>query len=381
MPLHDRPADDTPRVAFALPGLGRVRRGAEAAFLRIARGLRDEHGLAVELFGGGEDFPAGLTGHRVRCVSRKRFERFPSVPAFRSDCHYEEMTFALGLATCREFRASRFDAVVTCSYPHINWLLQRGRWGRVPHLFVTQNGDWMCHAGRREYRYFRASHVACLSPEQLDRVAPHHPATLIPNGVDAGRFTPRRRVGSESPHVLMVGALIDSKNVLDGIEAVAAVPNATLTVVGDGPLRGDVRNRLADRLRRRSAFHALLPPAETARLFESADVFLHMSRDEPFGLVYLEAMAAGCPVVAHNGPTQRWLCGDAAALCETRSTIDVAKAIRLAASPGVAGRLSEAGPARVADGWTWDRQIDCYADLLRDMTHAAAPRRLQGVTA
>ena len=361
-----------PRVAFVLPGLGRVRRGAEAALTRIARGLRDRHGFEVELFGSGDEFPDGLTGHRVRCVGRAAFERFPSLPALRTECQYEEATFALGLTACRAFDARRFDAAVTCSYPYVNWLLQRDRWRGVRHLFVTQNGDWPCRRENAEYRYFHADAVAAISPSHRETAAANFPTRLIPNGVDAERFVPRTRRGATAPHLLMVGALADSKRPLLAVEAAAAIPDAWLTVVGDGPLRDALRDALANRMPDRSTWTPSAPPREVARYFRAADAFLHCSRDEPFGLVFLESMASGCPIVAFDGPTQRWVVGPAGILVDSDEPADFAAAAARATSAASAPRLSEAGRRRVTE-WSWDRQVDRYAELLGTMI---GPKRL-----
>ena len=78
---------------------------------------------------------------------------------------------------------------------------------------------------------------------------------MIPNGVDLERFragaSERKRFGlpERGPVVLMVSALIASKNVAEGIAAVAKIPHANLVVAGDGPLRHDL-NKLAGELLR-----------------------------------------------------------------------------------------------------------------------------------
>ena len=351
-----------PRLAVVLPGLGRVRRGAEAALSRIAAGLRDRHGYHVELFGGGSDWPHGLTGHQVFSVARERFERFPRIPALRSDCHYEEMTFALGLLGCRAFRSERFDATLTCSYPYVNWMLQRGGWRNVRHVFSTQNGDWMCRARSAEYRYFAADAVACISRQHVQDIGDCSITRLIPNGVDVGRFTGRPKPAGR-PHVLMVGALIDSKNVPAGLDAVEQIPEATVTVVGDGPLRDEVRRRVNGPLAGRARWVQSVPSREMPAVYDGANVLLHMSRDEPFGLVYLEAMASGLTVVCHDGPTQRWVVGECGRLVDTRDPRAVVGAVREAAAAG----SSPISRTRVERDWAWDRQVDEYALLFADL--------------
>src|SRR5205814_8281386 len=64
--------------------------------------------------------------------------------------------------------------------------------------------------------------------------------------------------------------------------------------------------------------------------YRSADLLLHMSRDEPFGNIYIEAMACGLPVVAHDRPTTRWMLEDRATVVDTDDPESVRRAIRTA---------------------------------------------------
>src|ERR1700722_13731653 len=88
------------RILFALPGLHRVRRGAEIAFESIAQeiALAGEHD--VTLIGAGHEI-AGRAYRfaHIPSVSRNHFERWPKVPFFRSEFMYEDLTFGAGLVS------------------------------------------------------------------------------------------------------------------------------------------------------------------------------------------------------------------------------------------------------------------------------------------
>ena len=62
-------------------------------------------------------------------------------------------------------------------------------------------------------------------------------------------------------------------------------------------------------------------------IFRQADLFLHMSQEEPFGIVYLEAGACGLPIVCHDSEVSRWIMGDAAEFVDTSDFTAVADAI------------------------------------------------------
>jgi len=221
----------------------------------------------------------------------------------------------------------------------MNWVLRARRSDksqhRPRHVFVTQNGDWMVRGLNWEFRHFGCDGLVCVNAEHYERHCARYPSVLIPNGVDATVFSPgpgrREALGlaQAGKVVLMVSALIASKHVLEGIEAVAGLPEAQLVVAGDGELRREVdelgRRRLGKRFRR-----VVWPRNRMVELYRCADVFLHMSQEEPFGNVYLEALACGLGVVAHDTPTTRWMLEDAAFVVDTTNICAVRGALQKA---------------------------------------------------
>ena len=371
------------RVALLLPGLGRVHRGAETAFLELAKGLNAFPDVAVTLFGTGDDVPAGLDVRRVGCVPRERFEGWPKLPALRSECHYEEMSFILSLISRRAFRRRDFDAAIHCTFPFTNWFLRAAkRRGGPASVFVIQNGDWMCQAESREFRTFRCDGLVCTNPEYFARHRDRYPSTLIPNGVDADVFTPVgmddsavvRRFPRDKKIVLMTSALIASKRVADGVKAVAQVRDAFLVVSGDGPERRAVSELAAQLLPGRHLMLGSLHRGEMPALYRRADAFLHTSQDEPFGIVYLEAAASGVPVVAHDGAVPRWILGDTARFADTSDPAAVARALSAALAPDTGRALGLAARRRVLAEWTWAAQAAKYRDFLRSLV---SPRRVE----
>lgn len=117
---------------------------------------------------------------------------------------------------------------------------------------------------------------ALASSEMRDRLSEGHPDT---------------------PLLLYVGRLSAEKEI-DRIKPVLeAIPEARLALVGDGPYREDLKKHFADT---HTNFVGYLAGEELGAAYASADAFVFPSRTETLGLVLLEAMAAGCPVVAAN---------------------------------------------------------------------------------
>jgi glycosyltransferase involved in cell wall biosynthesis len=365
------------RILIALPGLHKYNRGAEVAFISVAREL-SRLGEKVTLMGSGihrRDEPYRF----VTCASvpRERFERLPSVPIFRNEYAYEDFTFAFGLL--RRYRPKDFDITVTCNYPFTNWVLRRRakHSDRPRHVFVTENGDWAPQSTSAEYRFFSCDGLICTNPDFFERNKKRWPSRLIPNGIDLDRFRPgtpdRSQFGLQdgSLVVLMVSALMPSKRVTDGIEAVSRIPGAHLVVAGDGPLRDEVdqlaRNLLDGRFSRLT-----VPSSEMPALYRCADVFLHLSKEESFGNVFLEALACGLPVVAHDTSRVRWIVGSEEYLVDTSNLSAVSDAISTAYDSRSIERTSKRYAA--AARFSWDRVASMYRDFFADILTGVGSR-------
>jgi glycosyltransferase involved in cell wall biosynthesis len=365
------------RVLFALPGLHRVVRGAEVAFEELGRQMSRLPGCEVTLIGSGE--PIADRPYRfihAGAVSRERFERLPSIPYFRTHYACEDLTFAPGLM--RAYRPADYDVTVTCNYPYTNWVLRarRNGRGRPLHVFVTQNGDWMCRARNSEYRYFGCEGLVCTNPEYYDNNRERWRSTLIPNGVDPSVFHPgpaergRFSIPDEGPLVLMVSALIPSKRVIEGIQAAARIPDVQMVVAGDGELRREVQETgqrlLGSRFRRLS-----LPRRQMPHLYRCADVYLHMSQDEPSANAYIEALASGLPIVTHDRRVTRWTLVDQAVLVDTSDEQAVAEGIRRALEQR-GGRHVEARRELVERRFAWSALARQYCDFFQELEAEAA---------
>jgi glycosyltransferase involved in cell wall biosynthesis len=336
-------SSDQVRILFALAGLHRIDRGAEVAFISVASELA-RSGHAVTLIGSGQERPG--TPYRfiqAPALQRERFEGWRRLPPLRSETVWEEATFLPSLLA--SYRPAEYDATVTCAYPFTNWALRRPvlRGKRPVHVFVTQNGDWPAYGNNAEFRLFNCDGLVCTNPHFFDRNHERYRCALIPNGVDLDRFSPgpaeRARFGlPPGPIVLMVSALIGNKKVAEGIAAVSRVPDATLVVAGDGPLREEI-HKLAGELLPGRFLRLTVPSKDMPDLYRSADAFMHLATDESFGNVFVEAMASGLPIIAYDVPRTRWIIGDGACFPESNDTADLTAAIGRALKHPSAGEL------------------------------------------
>lgn len=147
----------------------------------------------------------------------------------------------------------------------------------------------------------------CTSTAMVQELASHgiERVDLWQRGVDTEMFQPylasrnmRSRLSGghpDSPILLYVGRVSAEKEIDQIKPVLEAIPEARLAIVGDGPYREALEAHFAGTA---THFVGYLQGLELASAFASADVFILPSRTETLGLVLLEAMAAGCPVVA-----------------------------------------------------------------------------------
>jgi glycosyltransferase involved in cell wall biosynthesis len=212
-------------------------------------------------------------------------------------------------------------------------------------------------------------------------------AAVIPNGLfpDRETATPEqvealaRRLGVAGRPVVFYGGRLD--RLKGGLELVRAlelvrrsVPRAVILTVGDAlPGFAEEMADLAGRLGMADALVSAgwLGGSDLAAAYALADVVATPSLCfESFGLVNLEAMAAGRPVVASlwGGPSDVVADGETGFLVNPLQVGTLAdRLIRLLADATLRERMGRAGRARVARLFSVDRQIDLTLELYRDM--------------
>ncbi|MEP3224702.1 MAG: glycosyltransferase family 4 protein [Parasphingorhabdus sp.] len=357
------------RLLFALPGFHRYERGAEVALLSVAAELA-RTGDDVTVIGSGEAREGDPYKFiHAGSIRRENFEKFPFIPLFRSETVYEEASFAPALAL--KYKPQDYDAVLTCSFPFTNRILGRPILsGQKPlNIFVTQNGEWPAVSNDAEYRFFSCDGLVCTNPDYFESNKDRWKCAIIPNGISTDRFRigvgDRRKFGFplDRKIVLMVSALIPTKRVIDGIRAVAPMDDTHLVVAGDGPMRDEVKALAAELLPNRFT-QLTVTPDQMPSLYQSADVFLHLSLLESFGNVFPEAMACGLPIIGHDTPRLRWIVGDDEYLVNTEDNLAVTQALKDAIAD------KSAAPATVSErakSFAWSNIAAQYRSFLSEL--------------
>lgn len=308
-----------------------------------------------------------------------------------------KLDLAPGLFAALRGEARRRPDVWHLHAPNVTTMLALAATPRVGPLVVTHHSDIV----RQRVLKYAVRPLERLTYRRAARVMPTSAVyadgspllaefagkvTPLPLGIDLTPFqTPsaaavafadelRRRY--PCPLWASVGRLIYYKGLHVALEALRGVAG-TLLVVGTGPLEGELKRRAAELgVADRVAWLGNASADELTGAYHAATSlwFPSVARSEAFGLVQVEAMASGCPVVntAIPGSGVAWVCrheregltvpmNDAPALA--------AAATRLLTEQGLRDRLSAAGRVRAAAEFDWRvmgaRSLEIYRAVCR----------------
>lgn len=320
----------------------------------------------------------------------------------RVDCVSKPPGLRLGIVRrLRDvLRERQPDVVHTHQIGPLFYLAPAARAIGVPVVVHTEHGK---HYARAQTRWLgrwaarSATRFFCVSRDIADdvrvrRIVAADRIEVLANGIDIARFRPdgsaaaqRSALGipAAAPVVGTVGRLDEVKCQDVLLRAFARlrqrVPDAHLLIVGDGPLRNDLR-RLADSLELGGGVHFAGFQAQPERFLQVMNLFALASRSEGLPLAILEAWAAGVPVVAsqvggvpeliEQGRTGLLVpAGDVAALLESL--------MRLIENPQLASALSAAGQQRVEESFSLHRMAVAYHQRYCALLGQRAERMMQ----
>ncbi len=234
----------------------------------------------------------------------------------------------------------------------------------------------------------RAIAVSEPARDFVNRYFPHFPMRVIPNGIDVDIYKPGlapiRHLRDENLNILFVGRLEKRKGLGDLLRAYRVLserlPQTRLIIVGDGPQRGRVESYVQRHRLDNVILAGYVPDTVKPRYYNSADIFCAPATGaESFGIVLLEALASGLPVVATEVP------GYMSVLEPGKDSITVppknwrelaASLVILARDPELRRRLADYG-VKKAHRYSWDRVaadvIDVYQEARKVL--AAQPSR------
>ena len=398
-------ASARPRLLVSTSTFPRWVGDTEPSFVyELARRLTDRfevHVLAPHSAGAKQaECMEGLSVHRYR-YAPVQFERLAYQGGLVANLRRNPILYGLipSFFIAQAVALRRLTTRHDFSVIHAHWLVPQGLIGlmgmrrrpRTPMLVTSHGGDLFGlrqpgMAAVKRLVLQRSDAVTVVSDamkSEVHRIAPATKVRVVPMGVDlVGRFIPPARAsGRRDSTVLFVGRLVEKKGVDVLLRALAKVLGeglrAHLIVVGDGPNRLPLE-KLADGLGISGAvqFMGALPPSDLPRLYQDAKVTVVPSivasdgDTEGLGLVTIEAMGCGCPVIVSDLPAIR----DVAASGANARVVAPGNVGHLASAlmavlknSREAERMAEVARRRVVERYDWEVISRRYGEILESL--------------
>lgn len=363
------------RLAILAPGYGITPRGIETVVAELATRLSAAWDIDIYTIGPDQHgnpscrhVPGVLSssawalwyariGHRLRWWWK-----------LRSPIDFQSLTYSINLLP--QLLPQSYQAILNLSGPFGGLVCQiKRKVDGTPfvHSAQGQSIGWMelMHADQSPDYYFALTQPGF---EWIRRERPTLRVALVPNGVDINRFRPDippALMDMPRPLFLFVGAMTHMKQPDLAIEAVAQLKQGSLVIIGDGDGRDRyVRLGLASLGTQRFLHIPFVYQEEIPAYYTACDVFTLPSPEEPFGIVFLEAMACNKPVVAHHGEVQQWIMGDAGITCDCENAIAYAEALQQA----ICVTWQEKPRTRASD-FCWDNIAKQYEHYLGNLSN------------
>lgn len=185
---------------------------------------------------------------------------------------------------------------------------------------------------------------------------------VIPNGVHVNAFGSSKRIeNKEYKLILSVGALTSFKRHELTIKAVSKLPKAKLVILGSGEEYKNLK-KLADALLGERYEILAVPYNKVKEYYHQADLFVLPSLEEPFGIVYLEAMASNLPIVAPDDAPRREIIANAGIYCDVENADEYARCIKKALNTDF-----KTIPLSRAKYFDWSLVCDKYKTVFEEM--------------
>lgn len=372
----------TVRVALPCTGLGRQRRGFEAFTREVHAALHGAAGLAVRVFGGGGD----LLPDEQSVWNLPRSSGAAAVMGRlmrRGPYHVEQATFFTGFLP--HLLAWRPHVVY---FADLNFGNACWHWRRLTgqrfHLLYYNGGPTTQPFTRCDLvqQVTPAHFESALSRgERAERmvVLPHGfslPAAPLRDGHAIQAVRREFGVPSGRRLLLSVGMLGVERKRMDAlVDAVATMGETRpfLVMLGQETsetpaLRAQARARLGD-----DWWMGTWPKARMPEAYAAADAFALLSLDEGFGLVYVEALAAGLPCVADDNAVTRYVLGPHAHRGDATHPSMVAALLERALGEATTDAMRAERLRWVHEHFSWDTLAPRYAELLRAAAHGRRP--------
>jgi len=343
---------------------GIVDRGVETFTYEISKRLKANH--RVTIFQAGQ--PNNNSSVKIHKINQK-VNKITSSKGLVGKLYLDKQSFQILLFTLKlipKLLKGNFDLVIPLN----------GGWQVVCIRIITKlSGAKMLTSGHAGIGsddawniFFRPDIFVSLTKAQqswANAIAPEMRTEIIPNGVDLARFNPKvksKKLKLKKPIAVCVSSLVPYKQIDLTIRAIAKAKKLSLLLLGDGEMQGYLdslgKRLLKERYLRLNPSYNQMPS-----FYKAGKVFTLASKNEAFGISYLEAMACNLPVVTTSDDSRQEIIGNAGILTNPSNVSQYAKDLLIATKTDYRNI-----PYDQALKFSWNKIAGKYSDLIKKIT-------------
>ena len=170
--------------------------------------------------------------------------------------------------------------------------------------FLEEHPDWLLKELQKN-----AKKIILVSSEWkkkwINKTGYDEGLVVVHNGINVQEFKRKRHKKSDKIKIICISRLVPHKRIMDVIIAAKDISqynwDFTIDIIGDGPEKKKLEKVISDYdLSKIVYLHGSLPHPKIIEKLSEADIFVHCSEKESFGIVIIEAMASQLPVIAAN---------------------------------------------------------------------------------
>lgn len=196
---------------------------------------------------------------------------------------------------------------------------------------------------------------------------------VIPNGIESEIFKPQIQLhrGGNSFRLVTVSRLIERKGIQHVLHAIARLEeeDISLTIIGTGNYEAQLKTLCAElSLNKKVTFKGYYPRESLPNLLSTKDVFILPSLAESFGMVFIEAMSCGLPIIAGKvGGVPDYVHPENGILVEPEN-VDAIQAAIMALRNDRTLRLtmSKANRTKAVNEYSWNKIAERYLDIYKN---------------
>jgi len=361
------------KIAMICPNYGYIERGTENTTRQISKRLKhdiDIYSLSLK----GKIYINGLRKDRgLGKLSNYLFDNSMLGGFFRKyvgfNPNIEDIAFSLRAQSMLEPLIDSYDLLWSNGeYWCADLIMDLGKKYKKPTVLFFGGGKSQMMI---EEAKMLPSLFVVLTPEMetwIRKKVPECNVKCIPCGADLKMFKPKIKpmVGKfEHPIVLSCSALIKSKRINLIIDAMEKLGRGSLIVTNTGPLEKQILSYGLKKLGNRFHYVKELAYDDMPMIYNTADVMVLASKNEPFGMTIIESMACNTPVVVQEDKTRLWMIGNGGVVVKDCTKIEsLAGAIELAYK-----RDFKNDPRKMAKRFSWDSIAKQYKESIREITN------------